>query len=312
MKTIKLYLLSGFLGAGKTTFLKKMLEAKPGLNAGIIMNEFGKISIDGPILENPNIEMVELTRGSIFCSCLKLSFAEALIQMADNPLDYVFVESSGLADPSNIGEILESVGNFTTTSYEYCGCINIVDAYHFMGQINEIETVSRQVETADMIIVNKVDRVDDNTNHQICEQLKSLNPSAEILTSAYYNIDFDFVGKKLIQADAIRNEASHNTPENKPKTFSMAFESSALSREDFTHFLDAISKDAYRIKGFVELKEGNYQFDVVGSLIDYSESENKFEKSTVVFISKIGPQLIKNVSDAWQHQLPNIPMKLAN
>lgn len=312
MKTIKLYLLSGFLGSGKTTFLKKMLESKPDLNMGIIMNEFGKISIDGPILENSKVEMVELTRGSIFCSCLKLSFAEALIQMADNPLDYVFVESSGLADPSNIGEILESVDNFTTTPYEYCGCINIVDAYHFMGQVKEIETVSRQVETADLIIVNKVDRVDSKTHHQICEHLKELNPNAEILTSTYYNIAFDFIGKKLIQSGAIRNEASHNTPENKPKTFSMQFEGDGMSQGEFTQFLDTVSKDAYRIKGFVQLKDGDYQFDVVGSLIDYVQSENKFEKSTVVFISKIGPQLIKVVSDTWQAQLPNVPMKLAN
>lgn len=312
MKTIKLYLISGFLGSGKTTFLKKMLETKPDLNMGIIMNEFGKISIDGPILENPNIEMVELTRGSIFCSCLKLSFAEALIQMADNPLDYVFVESSGLADPSNIGEILESVGNFATTPYEYCGCINIVDAYHFMGQIQEIETVSRQVETSDLVIVNKVDRVDRKTQEQICENIKKLSSAAEILTSTYYNINFDFIGKKLIKSDVIRNETSHNTPENKPKTFSMAFDGESLCQAEFTQFLNAVSKDAYRIKGFVELKDGHYQFDVVGSLIDYSESENKFEQSTVVFISKIGPRLIKVVSDTWQKQLPNVPMKLAN
>ncbi len=289
-----------------------MLEAKPDLNMGIIMNEFGKISIDGPILENPKIEMVELTRGSIFCSCLKLSFAEALIKMADNPIEYVFVESSGLADPSNIGEILESVENFTTTPFEYCGCINIVDAYHFMGQVKELETVSRQVETADLIIVNKVDRVDSAVSHEILKHLKTLNPDADVLTSAFYNIDFDFIGKKLVASDVIRNEISHNTPENKPKTFSMQFEGGNLTREDFTRFLDGVSKEAYRIKGFVQLKDGDYQIDVVGSLIDYAESENKFEKSTVVFISKIGPQLIKVVSDTWQAKLPNVPMKLAN
>ncbi len=312
MKNIKLYLLSGFLGSGKTTFLKKMLESNPDLNMGIIMNEFGKISIDGPILENPQIEMVELTRGSIFCSCLKLSFAEALIKMADTPIEYVFVESSGLADPSNIGEILESVANFATTPYDYCGCINIVDAYHFMGQIQEIETVTRQVETADLIIVNKVDRVETKVLEEILGKLNELNPQAKVLKSTFYNIDFDFIGEQLVQSGVIRNEASHNTPENKPKTFSMEFDGNALSKEAFTEFLDTVSKDAYRIKGFVQLTDGDYQFDVVGRLIDYTESENKFEKSTVVFISKIGPQLIRVVNDAWQGQLPNVPMKLAN
>lgn len=312
MKHIKLYLLSGFLGAGKTTFLKKMLEARPDLKAGIIMNEFGKISIDGPILENPSLEMIELTRGSIFCSCLKLSFAEALIKMSDKDLDYVFVESSGLADPSNIGEILEAVGDYSLVPYEYCGCINIVDAYHFMEQVESVETVKRQVETADLIIINKADRVNEETYDSIEAALKQINPAAACQKSAYYNIAFDFVGSKLISGGEIRNEASHNTPENKPKTFSMQFESEELSRPDFEHFLESLVPFAYRIKGFVQLKEDAYQFDVVGSLIDYAPSPNKFDKSTIVFISKVGPQLIKVVSDAWNDQFPGVPMKLSN
>lgn len=312
MQAIKLYLLSGFLGAGKTTFLKKMIDSRPELNLGIIMNEFGKVSIDGPILENPQIEMLELTRGSIFCSCLKLSFAEALIKMSDKDLEYVFVESSGLADPSNIGEILESVADFIERPYEYCGCINIVDAYHYLDQIESIETVKRQVETADLIIVNKADRVEPVVYESILTHLNQLNPEAGVIKSVYYNIDFDFIGNRLSQSDNIRNELSHNTPENKPKTFSMQFDGKEMTQQAFTEFLDTVSKDAYRIKGFVQLADGSYQFDVVGRLIDYAESDNKFEQSTAVFISKIGPQLIRVVNDAWQELLPHVPMKLAN
>ncbi len=103
---IKLYILTGFLGAGKTTMLVNLLD-KIGSERkiGIIQNEFGKLSIDGDIIRRGDIEMIEIERGSIFCSCLKLNFVQALAEMASKGLEEVFVESSGLADPSNLQEI---------------------------------------------------------------------------------------------------------------------------------------------------------------------------------------------------------------
>ena len=74
MGKTKLYILTGFLGSGKTTVLQKILEKLEGKRTGIIQNELGKLSIDGTVLRDDDIKMVELTRGSIFCSCLKLSF----------------------------------------------------------------------------------------------------------------------------------------------------------------------------------------------------------------------------------------------
>ena len=74
MGKTKLYILTGFLGSGKTTVLQKILEKLEGKRTGIIQNELGKLSIDGTVLRDDDIKMVELTRGSIFCSCLKLSY----------------------------------------------------------------------------------------------------------------------------------------------------------------------------------------------------------------------------------------------
>ena len=76
MNQIKLYFLTGFLGSGKTTLLKNLLENMEGMKVGVIQNELGKISIDGTVLQNDDIHMVELNRGSIFCSCLRLSFVD--------------------------------------------------------------------------------------------------------------------------------------------------------------------------------------------------------------------------------------------
>ena len=86
MNQIKLYFLTGFLGSGKTTLLKNLLENMEGMKVGVIQNELGKISIDGTVLQNDDIHMVELNRGSIFCSCLRLSFVDALAKMSQQGL----------------------------------------------------------------------------------------------------------------------------------------------------------------------------------------------------------------------------------
>ena len=86
-KTTKLYVITGFLGAGKTTLLLKLLEHLKGSRVGIIQNEFGKLGIDGVILKNDDIHMVEINRGSIFCSCLNLSFVSALREMTQHDFD---------------------------------------------------------------------------------------------------------------------------------------------------------------------------------------------------------------------------------
>ena len=92
----KLYLLTGFLGAGKTTFLTNVLNDLEGKKVAVIMNEFGKVGIDGSIIQKDGMELVEINRGSIFCSCLQLSFVSALTEMADRNMEYVIVESLSL------------------------------------------------------------------------------------------------------------------------------------------------------------------------------------------------------------------------
>mgnify|MGYP000411682500 CR=1 FL=1 len=79
-----------------------------GSRIGVIQNEFGKLGIDGTILRNDDIQMVEINRGSIFCTCQKLNFVKALADMAQQDFDYLFVESSGWGDPSNVQEILDA------------------------------------------------------------------------------------------------------------------------------------------------------------------------------------------------------------
>jgi G3E family GTPase len=298
-KKTKLYLLTGFLGAGKTTFLTNVLKNLEGKKVAVIMNEFGKVGIDGTIIEKDGMELVEINRGSIFCSCLQLSFVSALTEMADREMEYVFVESSGLADPANIGEFLEAVKVAKGDVYDYSGAICIVDGVNFLEQVEDIETVERQLKFCHLVILSKVDLIDDKKLNEVKAKIKEINDRAEIVESINGKIDYNFLEKNLLEEDWIDTEDTTNTPENKPKTLILTYDEE-LSKEKLTQFLDIIKKDSYRIKGFFKLEDGWNQVDVVNKIIDYKQTDKGENVSELVIISKIGPQIIKPIFNAWE------------
>lgn len=298
-KKINLYLLSGFLGAGKTTFLKNVLSELSNEKVGVIMNEFGKIGIDGPIIEKDGMELVEINRGSIFCSCLKLSFVKAMMELADREMKYLFVEGSGLADPSNIGDILRGIRATKGDIYEFKGAICLIDSLHFLEQIDDLETVERQLKYCHLAIINKIDLVDEYTISKIEEKIKEINPKVEIKKASYGNISFDFLKEDLMKNDWAESKETTNTEETKPKTLNMTF-TGEVKKEDLTRFIDSISRDCYRIKGFFKLDNGWNQVDVVNKKIDYKLIDDDKEVSQLVFISKIGPHVIRPIFNNWE------------
>jgi G3E family GTPase len=307
---INLYLLTGFLGSGKTTFLKNIIEDLKDKKIGIIQNEFGKISIDGAIIKADGLEIVEINRGSIFCSCLKIKFADAMMQISDKPIEYLFVESSGLADPSNIGEILEAITEFKGDVYEYKGAICIIDAPNFLEQIDDIETINRQLKHCHLAVINKVDLIQDNTLLQLREKISEINNKVPVVETSFGRMDYDFLNQDLLKDQWVETEDSTNSPENKPKTLSMSFQG-MITKQDLTKFLDIISQDTYRIKGFFLLEDGWNQVDVVNRKIDYKKWDAMETESQLVFISKIGPNIIKPIINTWK-ELIGQEMQLKN
>lgn len=298
-KKIKLYLLTGFLGSGKTTFLTEVLEHFKGEKVGVIMNEFGKVGIDGTIIKKEGMKLIEVNGGSIFCSCLKLSFASAMIEMADREMDYLFVESSGLADPSNIGDILDGVESVKGDIYDYRAAICLVDASNFLDQIKDLETVERQLRHCHMVIVNKIDLVDDDTLSKVLEKIKEINSKADIELSSFGKISFDFLNRDLMKNQWAENEDTLNNVDNKPKTLTLTYEGD-ITKEQLSTFIDKISDNAYRMKGFFKLEDGWNQVDVVNKKIDYKKSDIKEEASQLIIISKIGPNIIRPIFSVWE------------
>ena len=306
----KLYVLTGFLGSGKTTLLLKILEHLKGHKVGVIQNEFGKLSIDGDILRNDDIQMIEITRGSIFCSCLKLSFVAALSEMAQQDFEYLFVESSGLGDPSNVDEILAAAEIASGKKFDFGGVLCMVDALHFLQQVEDEETVNRQLKHCHLAAITKSDLVDGDTMLAITDKIRTINPVCRLEESIMGNLPLDFLQDDLLLYQWAEGEESINLKENKPKTLFLNFEDE-VGKDALIAFFQPVIPSIYRSKGFFRIVgEGWMQVDVVGGKIDFKPCE-PCELSQLVFISKIGPGVIKVIMDAW-NTCVGLPMKLKN
>lgn len=309
MKQTKLYVLTGFLGAGKTSLLLHLLDNVENAKVGVIQNEFGKLSIDGELSRREGIEMTEISRGSIFCSCLKLNFVQALAEMGKKGLDVVFVESSGLADPSNIEEILGAVRMLAGDVYRLEGAICLIDAVNFPEQLKDVETVDRQLAHCHMAVINKTDLVTDEELQQVIAAVRKVNPICRLETCVNGHVNLEVLDDDLTALQWAEGEDSLNTVDNKPKSISLECRE-PVSRQELSAFLQRLTGDCYRIKGFFQLTDGWYQVDVVEKLVDFKPTQPR-ELSQLVFLSKIGPQVIRSVDRAWK-ELVGCSMKLRN
>lgn len=306
----KLYALTGFLGSGKTTLLLKLIDELKGKKIGIIQNEFGKLGIDGTILRNDDIQMVELNRGSIFCSCLRLSFVQALAEMAEHHFDYLFVESSGIGDPSNMAEILTAAKTLCGDVFDYSGSLCLVDAQNFLEELDDMESVSRQLKHCHLAVITKVDLVNAERLLKVKEKIRELNPVCPIETSANASLDLDFLQQDLMRYQWAENEETTNSEETKPKTLFLNFEGE-VPQEKLTNFLLTLAPDLYRAKGFFRLQaKGWHQVDLVGNRVDIKPCPEQ-PKSQMVFISKTGTALIRRLFSVWEQEV-GLKMELKN
>ena len=298
-KKIKLYLLAGFLGAGKTTFLKKLIDKLSDKKVGIIMNEFGKISIDGLLIKKNGIDILEINNGSIFCSCLKEPFIEGLITYSELPIDYLLVESSGMADPSSVKHLLNSViGKMKGKSYDFRGTICIVDAVHFLEQVELLVAIRKQIAAGSLIIINKIDLCDEENLRSVEQTIREINPTAELHRTSYCDIDFNFLDRDFTDSNTIEIEESCNTPFNRPVAYTLS-SNDPLDKDKLEDFIKSLAPSTLRIKGFFRLKEGWHQIDAVKEQIEIIPTAIEQDTSKLVIIAGSGLLSLQEIFNQW-------------
>lgn len=294
----KLILLTGFLGSGKTTLLKRLLNEYEETKIGVLMNEFGETSIDGQLIKTEELDLIELTNGSIFCACLKENFIKGLAELLNRDLEIVFVESSGVSDPSNMSVILETVTKISGGSYHYAGSICIVDGLYFLKQVDVIPALERQLYYANVVIINKADLQTPKELMEIEVKIRNLNSEVSIHQTSFCRIPIrEMIGE--MNGLQIAAMPSKNTWESRPKTIVLKTKE-ILEFTKFSDFLHEIKFSTHRIKGFVQTTQGVFEVSCVNDFAVMNAWHLPIEQTEVVFISSVGIKMTSDLLRLWK------------
>jgi G3E family GTPase len=175
-------ILTGFLGAGKTTLLNHILTNQQGLKTAVLVNEFGEIGIDNDLVVATGDDMVELSNGCICCS-INGELLEAVYRILDrpDPVDYLVVETTGLADPLPVA--MTFLGSDLRESTRLDSIITLVDAENFSDELLEGEVARAQIVYGDMLLLNKCDLVPEDRLQALEQRLREIKTDARILRS---------------------------------------------------------------------------------------------------------------------------------
>lgn len=212
----KVDIISGFLGAGKTTFIKKLIEEVfPGEKLVLIENEFGEIGIDGGFLKDAGVEITEMNSGCICCTLVG-DFSKALQKvLTEYQPDRVIIEPSGVGKLSDVVKAIEGVKE--EADIEIDGRITVVDgkkAKIYMKNFGEF--FENQVEHASTIVISRTQMMKDEKIEECVHILREKNPDAAIISTPWEELGKEAVQRALehgAEIEGILEEHHHHEEE---------------------------------------------------------------------------------------------------
>ena len=202
----KIDIISGFLGAGKTTFIKKLLkEAIAGEKVVLIENEFGEIGIDGGFLRDAGINITEMNSGCICCSLVG-DFGKALKKVADeyHP-DRIIIEPSGVGKLSDVRRAVEDASK--EAGLEINALVTVADASKIkMYMKNFGEFYNNQIENAGAVILSRTQKLSQEKQLQAAELIREKNPKAVVITTPWDDITGGQILKAIEGTDSLAKE----------------------------------------------------------------------------------------------------------
>lgn len=288
--------ISGFLGAGKTTFIKEIIK-KTKRDYCILENEYGAINIDSSTLKEGNtsddMKIYEFTEGCICCSS-KGEFASSVLTISNTlDPDYLIVE------PTGVGYLSAILNNLNKVKYERINIlkpITIVDGVFLYNNLNSFkldECLLDQIKYASIIVVSKNENLSENDKNLIKDKIKAINEDATLIIDKHYSLlDESFYKGILTDKDKISSEEIKSKVNPLPLTnFSLKDAIKIDSEYELISILEDVSRGEYglvnRAKGFINISKRTYHFEYVNgiySLTEYLKKEGETIDSEVVFI----------------------------
>ncbi len=311
---MKILVISGFLGAGKTTFIKELAH-RTHKDFAVMENEYGEVGIDGQLLsgqgEEPSekLNIWELTEGCICCS-MKSDFASSILTIA-NTVDpeYLVVEPTGVG---LLSKVMENIRQIQYDRISLLKPVTILDGNSFDHYLREYPEIYRdQIAAAGSILVSKMEGADKEDLGRLHAQLEKINPEAEIFTSHYTsNPDGwweELLARPLDASQAIQTKAETPDLENLGLT-----DVELPSANHLLLFLQGVVSgvfgDICRAKGYLKTGDAWLRFDVVDRTYSITGME-EMPDSRGVFIGKnLKRGLLR---EALQKKLRVVPVKMS-
>ena len=182
-------IITGFLGSGKTTLLNHILTNQQGIKTAVLVNEFGEIGIDNELIVDTNDDntMVELSNGCVCCT-INEDLMNAVYKIMERPekVDYMIVETTGLADPLPVA--LTFLGSELRDLTRLDSIVTVVDAENFNISLFNSEVAQSQIAYGDIILLNKTDLVDEADLDKLEVQIRDIKAGARILRTERGNV----------------------------------------------------------------------------------------------------------------------------
>jgi G3E family GTPase len=179
-KGLPVTIITGFLGSGKTTLLNHILTNQQGLKTAVLVNEFGEIGIDNELIVTTGENMVELSNGCICCT-INNDLVDAVYKVLEREekLDYLVVETTGLADPLPVA--FTFLGTELRDLTRLDSIITVVDAANYSLDLFNSQAAYNQIAYGDVIVLNKTDLVDEATLNELERKIGAVKEGARIL-----------------------------------------------------------------------------------------------------------------------------------
>ncbi|MFE9138403.1 CobW family GTP-binding protein [Streptomyces sp. NPDC007355] len=261
---IPVVVLAGFLGAGKTTLLNHLLRSARGTRIGVMVNDFGDIGIDAMSVAGQVGSTVSLGNGCLCCAVDAGELDEYLevLTRPESRLDVIVIEASGLAEPQ---ELVRMVLASENERIVYGGLVQVVDAAEFSATRQRHPETDRQLPVADLVVVNKADRVPEDELRAVHETVAGLAGKAVVVEATHGRIDPELLFDRVVPEGEIEGQMSiedilygeegedarHSHPHTAYETVSLTA-ATPLHPRRLMAFLDARPEGLYRIKGFVD------------------------------------------------------------